>query len=155
MNCQSCNSERVADITGKCSDCCSYSLGKNEQNGYVPSGMGVGGGDYIEFAWCLDCGQLQGTFPIPSTAIEKEAPPSDIKDFFENHFVEGHEVDSYLAMQRRRLISEAEYLSLQFKDWFSLFLSENLNKYPPRRLPSAEHFVHMYESGAIYIEEQS
>ena len=26
--------------------------------------MGIGGGDYIEFAYCLDCGQIQKDFPV-------------------------------------------------------------------------------------------
>jgi hypothetical protein len=26
--------------------------------------MGIGHGDYIEFRYCLNCGQIQGEFPI-------------------------------------------------------------------------------------------
>jgi hypothetical protein len=33
-------------------------------DGYVPSKMGIGGGDYMEFSYCLDCGQIQGKFPV-------------------------------------------------------------------------------------------
>lgn len=38
--------------------------------GYVASDMGIGGGDYIEFGYCLDCGQIQGEFPRPETLLE-------------------------------------------------------------------------------------
>lgn len=46
-------------------------FGEKEKDGYVPSDMGIGGGDYIEFEWCLDCGQIQGTFPRLMTELEK------------------------------------------------------------------------------------
>jgi hypothetical protein len=36
----------------------------HEHDGYVPSNLGIGSGDYIEIQYCLDCGQLQGEFPI-------------------------------------------------------------------------------------------
>jgi hypothetical protein len=42
-----------------------YSLGGREVDGYVPSGLNIGHGDYISFHYCLDCGQIQGEFPIP------------------------------------------------------------------------------------------
>jgi hypothetical protein len=32
--------------------------------GYVPSCLGVGEGDYVEFEYCLDCGQIMGKFPV-------------------------------------------------------------------------------------------
>jgi len=69
--CQRCSSVRVANIGGKCSDMCGYSVGDGEAlDGYVPGDMGIGGGDYIEFDFCLDCGQLQGQFPLPPTSAE-------------------------------------------------------------------------------------
>lgn len=63
MKCQRCNADKVLDITAKCSDCCfvSYPDG-NEHQGYVPD-LAVGGGDYVEFSYCSDCGQIQGDFP--------------------------------------------------------------------------------------------
>lgn len=75
MNCQSCKSERVAFVSGKCSDCCFVTMpGPNgtdvDHDGYVPRDMGVGGGDYVEFHFCLSCGQLQGSFPKDPTALE-------------------------------------------------------------------------------------
>lgn len=72
---------------GKTSDMCSFSLdvtvevtGENgethkvhdpvDHDGEVPENVGIGSGDYLRFSYCLDCGQIQGTFPIPPEAVE-------------------------------------------------------------------------------------
>ena len=70
MACQKCKSERIASLSGKTSDMCNVFVGEEEHEGYVPSDMNIGGGDYIEFEFCLDCGQIQGEFPLPQTKIE-------------------------------------------------------------------------------------
>jgi len=80
MACQRCKSERVVDISGKTSDMCSVQLGEKEINDYVPSDMGIGGGDYIRFNLCLDCGQVQGAFPIAETQLESEEDPYEPKE---------------------------------------------------------------------------
>lgn len=55
---------RIASVTAKCSDCCGTDIGGVEHSdGYVPSDMGVGGGDYVEFRWCLSCGAILGDWP--------------------------------------------------------------------------------------------
>ena len=33
--------------------------------------LGIGGGDYIEFSYCGDCGQIQGDFPLAPTKMEE------------------------------------------------------------------------------------
>ncbi len=67
MVCQRCKSSRVADVIGKTSDMCSFSLDVTVEvtgeDGEVPENVGIGGGDYLRFSYCLDCGQIQGTFP--------------------------------------------------------------------------------------------
>ncbi len=66
MNCQRCNKPQIVTITAKCSDCCfvDYPDGREHQ-GYVPNDLGpIGSGDYVEMAYCLNCGQIQGTFPV-------------------------------------------------------------------------------------------
>ena len=74
MICQRCKSERVLSCSGKSSDLNVFVLGKNEHEGYVPHDCGIGGGDYYDFEICLDCGQIQGEFPLPTTELEsKEA----------------------------------------------------------------------------------
>lgn len=75
MSCGNCNSERVADVSGKCNDLCDVSLGEAYDSHYVPTDMGIGGGDYIRFNYCLDCGHIQGEWPLPTT--ELEAPDED------------------------------------------------------------------------------
>lgn len=68
-----CGSTRVARVNAKCSDMCSIGYGAKLYDGYVPSGIGItkrgGGGDYVEFDYCLDCGQMQGKFPISERAL--------------------------------------------------------------------------------------
>lgn len=44
-----------------------------EFDGYVPDDLGIGGGDYVEFDLCLDCGQVQGTWPLPLSKKERKA----------------------------------------------------------------------------------
>jgi hypothetical protein len=63
--CQRCGSEKVASISGKCSDMCDVQVpGKPHHDGYVPNDLQLGGGDYIHFKWCMDCGQIQGNWSI-------------------------------------------------------------------------------------------
>ena len=48
---------------------------KSNQN-YVPYDLGIGGGYYIQFMYCLNCGKIHGNFPLPTTMIElKEEQP--------------------------------------------------------------------------------
>jgi hypothetical protein len=77
MSCKKCGSERVAEISGKCSDMSWARVGDKEHDGYVPSDMGIGGSDYIEFNYCLDCGQMQGEFPLPKSKLEGEENDGD------------------------------------------------------------------------------
>lgn len=66
MNCKNdaCRSHRIMNVSGKTSDCFNGRYGEYELDDYVPMDIGIGGGDYIEFSYCLDCGQIQGDFPI-------------------------------------------------------------------------------------------
>ena len=76
--CSRCQSTRIARVTAKCSDLCYVKIeGVGEHDGYAPTDMGIGTkdtcGDYVEFSWCLDCGQIQGRWPVKQTEIEKAA----------------------------------------------------------------------------------
>jgi hypothetical protein len=64
MICQHCKRNRVLTVNAKCSDCCDVHFDDNECSGYVPYDLNIGGGDYITFDFCLDCGQIQAEFPI-------------------------------------------------------------------------------------------
>lgn len=74
MTCR-CGSSRTAGVSAKCSDMCVVTVGMNQKEGYVPRDMGIGGGDYIKFSWCLNCGQIQGLgkFPVGRTELEGDA----------------------------------------------------------------------------------
>ena len=64
MVCYECGSERILKMSGKCDDRFSATIGDRSYQDYVPRAAGIGGGDYLALDMCLDCGQVQGTFPI-------------------------------------------------------------------------------------------
>lgn len=74
MSC-ACGSERLVTGGGKTSDMFNARMvhhdRKETHHGYVPGDLGIGGGDYIELMWCLDCGRIQGSFPLPAAQLEK------------------------------------------------------------------------------------
>ena len=80
MNCDKCTSERVANIQGKVSDMCSVSLLEKDKNGYAPDDMNIGGGDYLDFDFCLNCGKVQGVFPLAKTELEGAREESDLDE---------------------------------------------------------------------------
>lgn len=65
MECTNCKSDRIIELCAKCSDLCNVEYKGQEHDGYVPDGMGIGGGDYIEFNMCLMCGMVQGIDDLP------------------------------------------------------------------------------------------
>ena len=71
MTCR-CGSDRIASLSAKSSDLNFIRVGDNSKEGYGPSDMGIGGGDYVEFDWCLNCGQIQHiNFPLPKCQLER------------------------------------------------------------------------------------
>ena len=71
MTCTNCNSDRIAGVSAKCSDLCFFTVGDQEHDGYVPANVGIDdGGDYIDIDYCLDCGTIQGKFPITKKAVK-------------------------------------------------------------------------------------
>ena len=71
MSCQSCASDRMLSVGGKCCDS-SFAVVPHlilDYDGYVLGDLNIGGGDYIEIDVCLDCGQLQGEWPIDDSAV--------------------------------------------------------------------------------------
>lgn len=69
MACQRCSSIKIVNVSGKCSDMFSAGNAIIDYEGYVPHDLGIGGGDYIRFSYCLDCGQMQGAFPVDSMSF--------------------------------------------------------------------------------------
>jgi hypothetical protein len=41
--------------------------------------MNIGGGDYVDFKFCLDCGQINGDWPLPTTGLEY---PSNDEEYY-------------------------------------------------------------------------
>lgn len=68
MTCK-CGSDRILSVSGKVSDMCGYEFQGDSRDGYVPRGLNIGSGDYLEFDLCLNCGQHQGTFPVSDEAV--------------------------------------------------------------------------------------
>lgn len=73
MKCQACKSERTAHVRAKCSDLCFIRLHDmgQEHEGYVPYDMNIGGNNDVKFNYCLDCGQIQGAWPLPIVGMEE------------------------------------------------------------------------------------
>lgn len=70
LKCTRCGSGRLMSVTAKCSDSCGVSLDGHDSDGYVPSGLNIGDGKYIEFEVCAVCGQMQGTWNLPLNVLE-------------------------------------------------------------------------------------
>lgn len=68
---------RIVSFCSKTTDCNSVTIGEKEHYGYVPSGMNVGSGDYLDFELCLNCGTVQGKWPVPQTELETQPPKTD------------------------------------------------------------------------------
>ncbi len=66
-----CTCERTMSVSGKCNDLCHIDLPEGEVDGYVPRDLNIGGGDYISFTVCMDCGKIQGEWPLPQEAGEE------------------------------------------------------------------------------------
>lgn len=68
----SCGSTRILSVSGKTNDMCVIAYGAIDRDGYVPHGLGIGGGDYLEFDLCLECGKHQGDyFPISEEKVSE------------------------------------------------------------------------------------
>jgi hypothetical protein len=64
MNCKKCNSDRITSIYAKCSDLFNLEYKSSSYEGYVLDNIGIGGGDDVSFKYCLECGQIQNSFPV-------------------------------------------------------------------------------------------
>ncbi len=69
MNCQKCNSDRVLGVSAKAKDMHHYSF-KNETIDQTYALNFNSYGDYTEFKVCMDCGQMQGEFPMVAVGFD-------------------------------------------------------------------------------------
>jgi hypothetical protein len=76
MTCK-CGSDRIVQVNGKTSDMCQVRYLDMNVSGYVPKLAGIdtdgdGYGDYVQYAFCADCGTVQGArFPLSDASIRK------------------------------------------------------------------------------------
>lgn len=143
-----CRSERILQVSAKSSDCCGVTLNGVNHEGYLPKDLGIGGGDYVEFRLCLDCGKVQGSFPLKECALEQTDPNEYIIDFYMNHFVEGKLIN-YSRLDSNKIVRAAEYLSPKFRNFLSLFLESNARL----RMPSEKTFLNMYINNDYYVSK--
>ena len=65
-------------VVAKCNDMCAIQMpGGEEYNGYVPGGMGIGCGDYIELNVCPQCAWLVGFWPIDLEELKAKLFPEE------------------------------------------------------------------------------
>lgn len=141
-----CRSERILQVSAKSADCCGVTLNGVTHEGYLPKDLGIGGGDYVEFKMCLDCGKVQGKFPLNKCTLEQTDTNEDIIDFFMNHFTEG-QLLSFSRQDSNRMVRAADYLSPKFKNFLSEFLEVNTRL----RMPSETKFLNMYLNNDCYV----
>jgi hypothetical protein len=150
--CINCQSERLAHVTAKCSDMCSISLGSVEQSDYVPDDMGIGGGDYIEIVLCLDCGQLQGKFPLPPTGMEEDIPDAELLEFFDECFRTGEKFSEINRNRRDRIISSSREVCARL----GAFVSKIFRFYSCNTtitIPGPDKLVEMYRKDSYELDE--
>lgn len=92
MACDRCGSERILDIDAKCSDMCSTEFGGVQDCDYAPYDVGIGGGDYVTFDLCLECGKVQGEFPVEDPSF---ATPEEEDDWDEDEYEKWNEPDDW------------------------------------------------------------
>lgn len=66
-HCKKCNSTNIYSVSAKCSDMCGILRPGSDtwESDYVPPDLRISDkyGDYVEFSWCEDCGQMQDKDP--------------------------------------------------------------------------------------------
>ncbi len=69
-----CEKPKIVTAEGHCVD--SFCLVCREEginyDGYVPTGIGIGGGDEMSFDYCINCGKIQGDFPKSLEGLKGE-----------------------------------------------------------------------------------
>lgn len=74
-DCTRCGSKRILSVNAHCKDLGYVEIAGQTHDGYVPDDLGIGGGDDVDFQVCLDCGQMQGLWPLPPCRLEQLAKP--------------------------------------------------------------------------------
>ncbi len=76
MNCQKCNSDRVLLVSAKANDLHHYSFkGQMIDQTYALNFCSYS--DYTKFTVCMECGQMQGEFPMVCYGFEDQEEDSN------------------------------------------------------------------------------
>lgn len=155
MNCRFCNSKRVLEASGKCSDCFGCSIGGVElvESDYVPEDLGIGGGDYMEICVCLDCGKMQNDFPLPFAECEKDVSDEEIKEFFLEHFTPGAKFMGINMYDKKRIFIAAKEIGNKFLFFVKDFYNCNCYEDDRMVIPTVEQFINMYRSNSPALEQ--
>jgi len=93
--CSKCGGGARVEVTAKCSDLCALQgtlQGTNfNYTGYVPEGLGLGNdGDYVEFSYCPDCGQMAGSWPKAQGLVQvHDVEVKDLEEPVKVRIIEG------------------------------------------------------------------
>jgi len=60
------------EVDAKCNDMCCVMYNEMGRDGHVPTDLNIGEGDYVNFEICLDCGRIQGRFPITDETVKNK-----------------------------------------------------------------------------------
>jgi len=72
MKCQTCGKDRIINVYAKCNDLCCVEFKGEYLNGYVLKDLNIGDwGSHVDIFYCLNCGQIQGNWPIKSPNMER------------------------------------------------------------------------------------
>ena len=64
-SCDRCKSNRVVALCSKSSDLNSIEYKGDWYDGYMPKIVNISSSDkYVEMKFCLECGKIQGEFPV-------------------------------------------------------------------------------------------
>lgn len=151
MKCQRCKSERILSSGSKCSGRFTCSIGSIDYDGCVPNDLGIGGEDYIEFDLCLDCGQLQGKFPLPTSEIERDVGDEELFDFFEEVFNQGELFQNIYANRRARIVKDSGHLSLRLSKWLKDMFYYHCDITFESKVPNVTTLKSMYRNGRLEL----
>ena len=70
-SCQRCNSVRLVSITASDSEEIQIEYRGTECEKYAPDGIGIADCDALEFTYCVNCGQIQGIFPVSDDDVRE------------------------------------------------------------------------------------
>ena len=76
MSCDQCGSKRLLNISAKCADTF-YASSQGKETYNIPLKANLGEDDYLSFGLCLNCGKVQGAFPVAKLYFELESTLCD------------------------------------------------------------------------------